>query len=447
MALHYTDRSRYIRGLKHCARARWLAYSYKGIGLRPRAEALPLATGTAVHWPITQALQWMADYEEVPSRERMRVWIAAGALIYRGKVAARGFDEGTSEEAGFIAGEQGSLIEGLAWVAWRVLLPWLHQEFRILAVEQEETVVVGCTCGLGDGVGEPGDHEKRTDLSPNTLTFGCSGVVMLSRPDFLLQRRSDGAIGVADLKSSAYAPRDAHGEEHIVQMAFGTLGAERRLGKAVTHYYVVNLLKGKREVPYANKGESGALKQQISPLCYGWWRAGDPPFDKEEWKWEYTREKGYSKIPLWLSPALKKLADEAGMTAAEFWVMEMLPQEAVDGLVAVSPPFQRPDNLMKALVEEVVAEEREWAWKTGEIEGLEDPQLNALVRRSWDCHNFYGRSCEFVGICSQGSGWERPELLGRFVAREKHHKPEAEAFPVDPRTLGFSVVEGEEEGE
>lgn len=38
-SLIYTDRSRYLRGLKHCQRARFLSTHYKGHGLRPKAEA------------------------------------------------------------------------------------------------------------------------------------------------------------------------------------------------------------------------------------------------------------------------------------------------------------------------------------------------------------------------------------------------------------------------
>lgn len=406
------DRSRYSRRLRHCARAAWLAYDYKGIGLRPKAESLPLATGTAVHTPITDALSYLKEQETLPPREVFRDFVGQAIAKYKASAAAKGFDEVASEDVGYVIGEQGALIEGLAWAGYRVLLPWIAQEFRVLAVEQEE------------------EFRASEDL------------IMMSRPDFVLERKSDGEVGVVDLKTSAYLPDSMHGEEHILQIAFGTLGVEARIQRPVNHYYIFTLIKGKRG---SGREGAGELKKQGSPLCYAYYKEADPPFDGEQWKWEYTREKGFSKIPTWLSPRLQNAAAAAGMGTAEFLVMELMDQETVEGMVGMSPPWQRPDNLIKGLVKQVVAQEAEWAYKTAAVEAGAD--VDEMIPQSWDCRSFYGRQCEFRSVCFRNEmGWEKPESMSKFVARVPHHAPEAKIFDKGrAESLGFMVAEADDE--
>ena len=410
------DRSRFARQHKHCARARYLGYDFRGIGLRPKAESLPLATGTAIHKPITDALAILKETGELPNREQFRILVAAAIKTYRAGVAARGFDDVAQADVGYVAGEQGALIEGLCWAGYRVLLPWIEQEFRVLAVEQEEEFLAA------------------PDL------------IMMSRPDAVLERKSDGEVGIVDLKTGSYAPDAQHGEEHILQIAFGTLGVEQRIQRPVNHYYIFSLIKGKRD--YAGKAdrEDGGVRKQNSPLCYGWFREADPPFDKETWKWEYTREKGFSKVPTWLSPRLQGQAGVAGMSVAELVVMELMDQETVEGMVAMSPPWQRPDHLIKGLVKQVVAQEREWEYKVQAVEAGAD--IDEMIPQSWDCRSFYGRACEFAAVCKKSeAGWEEPQGMGRFVARVGHHAPEAKLFDKGrAAALGFQMAAEDEEG-
>lgn len=407
------DRSRYARRLKHCSRAAYLGYDYKGIGLRPKAESLPLATGTAVHTPITDALALMKQGEGIPNREQFRLLVAEAIRKYRGTAAAKGFDEVASEDVAYVVGEQGALIEGLAWAGYRVLLPWIEREFRVLAVEQEEEFQAG------------------------------PELVMMSRPDFVLERKSDGEVGVVDLKTASYPPDAMHGEEHVLQIAFGTLGVEARIQRPVNHYYIFSLIKGKRG---SGREGAGELKKQGSPLCYAYYKEADPPFDQETWKWEYTREKGFAKIPTWLSPRLQNAAAAVGMSTAEYLVMELMDLETVEGMVAMSPPWQRPDHLIAGLVKQVVAQEAEWAYKVAAVEAGAD--IDEMIPQSWDCRSFYGRACEFVSICKRSeAGWEKPEGMGRFVARVPHHTPEAKLFDkARTEALGFMVAGEEEEG-
>jgi hypothetical protein len=429
-----TDRSRYKRRLQHCQGAAFFEYEHDGVGLRAMGESLPLVTGTAVHLPLQRILEWARDNNgALAPREVVRRGLEEATGKYKKLVAERGFDKESSEMAPFIVAEQCALVEGLVWAAWRVFFPWLLGEFKVIAVEREEVCVIGCTCGIGDGQGEV----KGLLHSGNE----CDGVAVQSRPDFLTERLSDAEIGIWDFKTNAYEPR---AEEHRLQFAFGAMGVEARLGREVGHYYVCSLLKGKRDFASKEDREGGGVKKQGSILCHAYYKTADPPFDKGEWLWEGRATKGFAKVPTWLSPVVQNAGGAEGL------VMDIMPQTVVEGLVAVSPPYQLPRRLMEAIGKEIVAEEREWKWKVGQIAGVGDPNFESFIRRSWDCDNYYGRGCEFKGICAKHPGWEKPEMSGKWMARVPHHQLEKDGWDVEAvRKRGWQVVEelGEGEGE
>lgn len=430
------DRSRYVRRLRHCARAAWLEYDYDGVGLRPKGEAIPLATGGAVHKPVEHILKYARDNNgELAPRDLVREWIKETTDDYKKRVAERGYEDETAEGSSFVVGEQCALVEGLVWAAYRVFFPWLLGEFRILDVEREEVYVVGCDCRIGDGQGSPlvmndrGHVMHRDENGPEE----CAGIAIMSRPDFVAERLSDGALVVWDTKTSSYAPRE---EEFKIQFAFGTLGVEARLGREVSGYYVFSLLKGKRDFQSKDDREGGGLKKQQSPICYAYYRSGDPPFNKEEWRFEYTREKGFQRVPTWLSPVVQN----AG--GIEALVGEMMTQTQVEELINVGPPQARPSALIGEILQEIAAEEQEWAFKKSQVAGIEDPMINSMIRRSWDCDDYYGRPCEFRGICGKHPGWDKPEKMGRWVARVPNHQHEKEGWePEVVKARGWEVQE------
>jgi hypothetical protein len=437
------DRSRYVRRMKHCQAAAYLEYEYDGgVGLRSMSEALPLATGGGVHKPLQKILEHARDHNgELLGREEVKKEIDRTIGEYKKRVLERGFDGESSEMAPFVVAEQATLIEGLVWAAYRVFFPWLLNEFTILDVEREEFYVVGCTCGIGDGQGFPFLLQGRVlHATEQEAPRECEGVCLMSRPDFLAERKIDGIVGVHDFKTNAYEPRE---HEHKLQFAFGVLGAERRLGREISHYYVHTLLKGKRDFASKDDKENGGVKKQNSPLCYAYYKEADPPFEGGEWGWDYTRAKGWTKVPTWMSPVIQN----AG--GIEAMVMDIMPMTKVEELVNVSPPFQRPTGLIDMMLQEIVSEEKEWAFKVSQVTGPADENFPIFIRRSWDCENYYGRPCEFKGICDKYPGWETPHLQGRWIARVPNHLVEKEV-KWDREALkkrGWQVREEEMESE
>lgn len=408
MPLALTDRSRYERGTKGCQRARYWGYEYAGTGIRLRAESLPLATGIHVHDAVEQLLRVVKAEGQIPDRLFVRDVVKAVTDLYRAECSKRGFqEEDTSEATEYVIQEQSCLIEGLLWAFYRSLLPWLWSEFELVAIEEEIEFPIGCTCGLGDGVGSFEDHGGR----------GCQGVGLMLRPDLVLRRRSDGQLGIADLKTSAYSG-DVREEDFVVQLACGAAGAQKEHGEEVTFHYLLGAYKGKRE---ADKGEK--VKRQRSPLCYLYYRPADPPFNEPTYRAGYTRERGFGRVPVWecFSP------EERGEgSAVEHWVMDMMSAEEAGACVGISGPHQRQTHLEKDILTEILTEEldvrqRVLAVECGEL------SLSEAFRRSWDCFE-YGKPCEFLPICKKQAGWEAPEKSGRYERREPHHLAEELLF-------------------
>jgi hypothetical protein len=367
------------------------------------AQSLPLATGIHVHDALAQLMRVVQEQGQV-ERVFVRGVVQAVTSTYRAECAARGFQEVEhSEQVAQVIQEQACLIEGLVWGFYRTLLPWVLAEFTVEAVEREIELPVGCTCGLGDKVGSFADHDGRQ----------CGGVGVMIRPDLVLRRKSDGVLGIADFKTSAY-PSEIKEEDHLMQLVLNGVGVEKEFGEPCTHHYLIGLHKGKRE---ADRGDT--LKRQRSPLCYLYYRPQDPPFQPTPtYQAKYTRERGFGRVPVW------ECQFEGEGSAVEKWVMDRMSAEEVGEVVSVVGPQQRPDFLIDEVLREVVAEELDVQQKLGLLARGEG-ELPELFRRSWDCWEF-GKPCEFLPICKKEPGWEAP-LAGRYERRKPHHLAEEDA--------------------
>jgi len=436
--LWLTDRSRYTTGLDKCARERFLSYHFgpSGYGIARQAQAIPLATGSYVHEGIAKVLEYCQHHDQLPPDQIIRMACESASQAYVKVIEARGLrnlDEGERVET--IITEQSYLIEGLIWAFALSFLPWLMGECRIIEVEREELLVVGCTCGLGDAIGEQAEHEAR----------GCEGIGFQSRPDFLTEYRArPGVLAYWELKTvgSISEPWETQWETSI-QFAAGALGASKRLELPIAESYVVGLIKGRREGSTYNpetKKREGALMQQ-SVFCYGYRKPGNPPLEDEDWQpsYNYTDEQGkghtlgkaYSKAPLW------DLKAQAGdISVPEFWA-KWIPQEHLAKQITLIGPLPINDVLVSELVEELVAEEQKWkriVWELYEVlqgdakgDWTSQPYqaaLRRLVPRSWSCRRYGKRhECQYATICFSKEGWADP-LNNGYVLRRPHHDAE-----------------------
>lgn len=422
--LWLTDRSRYLLGLQECQMKRYYAFhsGTNGYGVVRKAQSIPLATGTFVHAALEQVLihvraaQVMTPKLDLTS-ESFRKFVCGviekEVSNYKKLIEARGLLNTPQEEIQYVIKEQSALIQALVWGWVRAMLPVIIEEFEILEIEREEIYVIGCTCGKG-----PSSYNHKDD---------CSGIGMMSRPDFVMRRKSDGEIGVHDFKTTASVTEGYVTEwQSSVQMAVGTLGVEARLGQPVTHYYIHALIKGQRKSEYnVTTGDYDGPERQHSHLVYGYCKPANPPLTKDDWqpKWKYlgtdgknhTIGKQYVKRPVWEYPG-----------GVEQWIFD-LPMEMIYESFPVIGPYGRQTKMIPGFLSEMYYEEHRWQERLQKI--YEAPQeakelvLLAEVPRSWGCYK-YGKPCVYMDTCYKVPGYESPVASGKFVERRPHHEPE-----------------------
>lgn len=471
-ALWLTSRSAFERGTQHCAFNRFLEYHAGpyGHGFQSRALSVPLATGSYLHEPLTAVLaEAMRLNNQMPSDEFCRGAIRDAVDRYYRIIDQRGLfqlpDEAAKIAVEETAVEQATLIEGLFW-AWMVYrLPVILAEETIVMVEQEEVYVIGCTCGVGDGLAEWTDHRAKD----------CAGVGLQTRADFVTRVHLTGNYRQREFKTAATGRKNWQEMfEHKVQLISSIVGAERKLDAEVTDVVIEGLIKAKRDREKDETGMYNGPKRQQSFLCYAYYKPANPPLSPDvDWqaKFRYVdgggknrtlQGKGYTKVPLWPQPAdldadgndLRFPGKPIEMTSIEYWV-KILPPECFEPVVRTVGPIPKQRAMVDAALRSYVAEETLWQdrlwrvyeWATANPDyGWETPEFQAMLEtiipRSWDCHPFADHPCGFIPICHKHEGWQDPVGSGRFVYRAPHHVPEAQQMRergLEPPSEGIGV--------
>ncbi len=420
----FTDRSRQETGLQVCLRRRyWEYHSVNGFGIRPKQRSIPLATGIHIHLGLALILKaiMLGGQEKLPSlkdpivREQMRAAIEAAIGAYHADVEAVGFLNEPREELQRVVDEQAALIEGAVWGWIRTSLLMFLQQFLILAVEQEESIVVGCSCGIGDRKGEWEHHYAK----------GCEGVCQQAKPDIVCEDRNSREVGIHDFKSMKYInDYEVERYKNSVQMAVGTLTVERRLGRPVTHYYVWAILKGDRKAEYNPVTRAfDRPKIQLSGYCYVGWTPANPPLKPETFDWE---AKWYKRLPTWTLPLETKPEE---MRQIEYLVMELMPIETLQKQFTKIGPYAKQHFLMGYLRQVKYDEERwvevQWRiYEDVEAGATIEEALDRWVPASWNCRKF-GDLCPFWAICAgEGATAKDPLRSDLYTLRVPHHEPE-----------------------
>lgn len=453
-----TDRSRFITGLADCNFKRYANYHAFGYGFTKQAQSMPLAGGIYVHeclalilihCQLTLSLGQVVDSRTEQFKGVVRGIINKQIASYKALVAARGYlDVEGQDEVQFLINEQSALIEGLVWGWVRSQLDTILRDFEIISVENEEELVVGCSC---DKAGFPADEHREE----------CRGIVQMSRPDIILRRKADGKLGNHDFKTAAYV-NDSYINEFrsSVQMAVGSLGAEARLGEPVDHYYIHALHKGIRKSEYdSDVRDYRGPRRQHSVFCYLYVREGNPPLQERDfqpqWKWTDDQGKGhtlgraYQKTPIWLVD-FRDSGKPEHVSNVEWWVYAM-PEGILHEQFLLIGPYERQEVQIPEYLQEMWHEE--WRWverltilaKVQEEYGWESTifqgELRAQIARSWQCHK-YKTPCPYIPICFKHPGWENPFQLG-YVPRRPHHA--GEIVEMESRGIPVPALEGEEE--
>ena len=445
--LWFVDRSRYKLGVGRCGAARYLGYHSgpSGYGITHTADSLPLATGLSVHAGVEAFGRILLAEDRLPTEAETRMIIDGVQQLYLEKVIAKGF-------RGILVGpttdetitEQCVLISGLLWATRLKFLPWLHQTYRVMLVEEERTHFLTCTCGAGPATPYAG-HVARD----------CQGLVLMLRTDLLAQRRVGGGLTYFEVKTTGW-DSDAWAEqwETDFQLALGTIDMASTYGQEVTELYIVALAKGarRRDKYEAVDGGPPPRKKQQSALCYGYCKPGNPPLAADQWMpaWEWLDAHGetkranktYKRRGVWELPEsdwptwLAYQQQDPTLKPEEFWV-RTLPESVLDKICFVLGPLNRQDHQVEATRQGLIGEETRWQailWELYELQqhapwGTEEFQAAyaRLVPKSWQCRPFgKEHQCEFVEICHRHDGWQEPLGSGRYQPRRPHHTAELE---------------------
>lgn len=437
-----TSRSKWEQLTGKCPRAAYLSHHAgpTGYGLTLRSESLPLVTGSAFHdgaahllhiQRMSDALPTVADVRSVVTVVRQQYEHRCTERGYRGILAGPHTDE--------IILEQSALLSGLLWAFRLKFLPWLQETYRIVAIEEPHLHVLSCTCDAG--LAAPWETH---------VAQKCYGFALQQRLDLVAQRRVGGGLAYFEFKTTGW-DSEAWAEqwETKPQLGLGSLDAKARWGAEVTEIYIVSLSKGRRA---KDRSEEHGRKRQLSPLCYGYLKEGNPPLAADEWlpAYEWIDASGQTRRasrahrrtgiwgltrsdwPVWLS--YRQQEPEA--TPEEAWVMS-LPDSVLGKVVGLLGPLNRQDQQLASIVRSMRAQEEDWQtalWALYEYQrdqgvGWADPGVQALLDRlipqSWNCRPFgKEHQCEFTGICFKETGWEDPIGSGRYVPRRPHHSAE-----------------------
>ena len=439
VTLWLTDRSRYERGLGHCARARYHNYHAgpHGYGWDRKAQSIPQVTGTLVHDPITKTLQELATTGEVPDDG----WIYDQAILpaimrYHDLVEKRGLTTITDEaDLANATAEQVTLLEGLVWCWVRVALPAYADEWVPVLIEAEEAVVLGCTCGLGERIGELEDHDGRN----------CQGIGWMTRGDCIARRKSGAdAYRYDEFKTTSTATMNWEAAwPYKAQLKAGVLGAERRLEKTVDEVYIHALIKGQRRSEWnPAEGKASGPKFQNSPLAYGWRRPANPPLNEEDWApsqyyedvdGKRRKNTQHKRTGLWHLP--ESLWGQC-LSPVHFWTRWIGP--TLGQSYKLLGPIYRNEADLRSFLTQLVGEERRWqatlwqlhdaitgagSWASPEVQEVLDLEVPQI--RGDACHGYFGEECNYVPLCDHHPGWEDPALMG-YIPRRPHHTPELE---------------------
>jgi hypothetical protein len=457
--IQLTDRTRYIQGLEFCPRARYLSTSWgpSGYGISRKAQSIPLATGSLYHAGLAHVLQYVKAHDQLPPDEVVREAVRLCDEGYDEVVAVRGLvDEGHRLDE--VAAEQKALVAGLIWAFTLSLLPWLHEQARLISVEHDDAKVLACTCGLGDLIGSLADHESRD----------CEGVGFQFRLDLVTEyRQRPGVLSYWEFKGTgATGERFESQWETSPQFPLGAVMEQERLGHPVSEAWVIGLIKGRREGDTWNaesRKREGDLRQQ-SVLCYGYHKPANPPLEPEDWQAEYESRdewgkghrlpRSYQKRGVWELP----LPEGSVMGASEAWC-KALPPEVLAKQIMLIGPLQVSPVLSQGVIEELVAEEARWKqiqyalYDALEAAGFDwtaegyQAELRRLVPRSWACRRYGKRhQCQFVPICFEHEGWGDPLGHG-YIQRRPHHAAEMQQLEARGLLPPEGWAEDEEDGD
>lgn len=397
--IHFTDRTRHVAG-KACQRLRWYNYEAgpagRGVDLVQSSEDLHL--GQAVHLGLERMLLSgeVGDIPKEVAHSFKEAWERGEVLIQGDEL----LDVTAPEAAELLIDEQMHLIEALLWTFGRRHLAPLLTEYEVLACEQEIDWQAG-------------------------VTSSGQAIVIASRPDAVLRRRSDGALIGVSYKTRKTITQDTIDEIAIdEQVATEMLAIQARYGEPCAGILYILFLKDEKRMD-----KDLGYRRYNSPLIRPYWQStstGEPQPTHFSWSYQWMDEQG----------ADRRLGK--GWRREDIWRLMPLTQwlEWLDtGLV---PPLPGQFDWLETTVamhsvawnrrqlrdwlEGLRAIEDIWSESLAVLEELEaEPYPQAIFpRTSGNCYK-WGSRCRYFANCWQDRPVQDDLISGRFRVRDANH--------------------------
>ena len=361
---------------KECPQLCWLKYYEDGTGYESARVNVEQSTGTLLHSALQGIMEHVRATDSLPPESVVAASLQSSIEAYKQEVLERGFDV---EQVGDMKMElmrQSALVEGLvrAWVAVR--LPEILERYKVVSVEEEWEV----------------------ELDPE--------VVCMMRIDTILEERDSKDLWPLEFKTSGWMS-DGYLEKYRYdsQTLMHGWATENHYGRVCGGVRIEVFYKG-----YTNRDKETGAKVYHSPLVKGYMKRGAPPFDDDEFSWDYNvgRRKGWESIRVW---------EQMDMKA---WV-GLLPENVLrEQLFGID--IYRNESEVETWIAQTIIEQkriRDAVPKAG------DPQVMMEVfpsRLDEGCYsNKYRKKCPFLQVCWEGI---LPSESEQYRVRRPHHSTE-----------------------
>lgn len=422
----FIDRSRHIEQLR-CPTKRYWSY-HAGphkLGFDSPKKYDDLAVGTAVHLGMEVAMQtWFACTQ-------------AGEPIDIRELAMLAYD--IAEHSFLTAASSGLTISGDALMA--ELNPEMYRELSL-----EQAALSGTLAGAGVAVWLPqimADYDLlSTEQEINWLLprSGPRDIVMMSRPDAILQRKADGKIFVVSYKTTkTFQPSDFD-RLRVDLQALTEMAAVYSKGLDVSGCLYAYFIKGPRR-----QSSFGDEIQTYSRYTSGWLRPWvDPRSISPQFKTRYEslpdpltgRKTRLNKdhVQLSFTTDSGSLASFEAMGLSHRWFFEQLLNGEYDEenggnplefVIAAPDPILRPFDQMDRAVRQIARIEGKVKQTLVNIESTGCNPLLALDQNSSSCYD-YQRPCRWLGVCWEGQTIENLFINEKIIARVPNHSQEVE---------------------
>lgn len=389
--MKYVSRSQ-IETWRRCPRKGWLTYGYKGVGITPTCNYVPLVDGNAVHHGVATILK-TGDIE---------LAVKTSLTYYNKQVKDAPFAEVADQYQQHTKAEQSALVEALVRVWHLREYPQILARYEIKIVEKEISMPL-------------------TDE-----------LVFLSTADAVFQEKSSRDIYVYSLKTMAsYDPRAEKTYRADLQGTTESLAMEKKLNRRIAGIRYCFLIKGARYKQKDQNDEFTGLWIQDSPLIVAWKRItpqGILYAHKYRVPNEYgpgwtTLGKGWVKVNIW---------EEPGMTIKK-WVNMLHAEQVQPSTINVVSnschvpveKFRYPREMEETLVQ-ITADSKRIKYITETLE-KDTSKLHKLVSMNGQSC-YYPGECQFTRtVCYRGTGQSVEESVedaiaeGKLQWRTSHH--------------------------